>query len=115
MDHQSNSHVPTNQSDYSSIFPLQVLPSLYILTFVVGMALNGVAVCIFFRVPSDSGLVVYLKNMVVADLLMLFTFPFKIAADLGLGGWQMIWISIFSLSSCFENFSFSDGSCSSTF
>ncbi|KAI4802442.1 hypothetical protein KUCAC02_020278 [Chaenocephalus aceratus] len=94
MDHQNTSHVPTNQSDYSSIFPRQccgglVLPSLYILTFVVGLALNGVAACIFFRVPSDSGLVVYLKNMVVADLLMLFTFPFKVAADLGLGGWQM--------------------------
>ncbi|KAG7479360.1 P2Y purinoceptor 14-like [Solea senegalensis] len=43
----------------------------------------------WISVPSDSGLVVYLKNMVVADLLMLATFPFKLATQLGLGGWRL--------------------------
>ncbi|KAK5853277.1 hypothetical protein PBY51_007079 [Eleginops maclovinus] len=89
MDHQNTSHLSSNQSDDRSIYTHQVLSSLYMLTFVVGVALNGIAACIFFRVPSDSGLVVYLKNMVVADLLMLFTFPFKFVAGLGLGGWRM--------------------------
>ncbi|KAE8294853.1 P2Y purinoceptor 14 [Larimichthys crocea] len=79
----------TNQSYYSSILTHQVLPPLYFMIFVVGMCLNGVAAWIFFRVPSDSGLVVYLKNMVVADLLMLSTFPFRSAAQLGLGGWHL--------------------------
>ncbi|KAK5868195.1 hypothetical protein PBY51_009231 [Eleginops maclovinus] len=90
MDHLNTSNLPNNQSDFDRVSTLKVLlPPLYLLTWLVGGALNGVAACIFFRVPSDSGLVVYLKNMVVADLLMLTSFPFKAAADLGVGGWRM--------------------------
>lgn len=89
MDHLNSTRLPTNQSDFSSTFTKEVLPSLYFLICVVGVSLNGVAAWIFFRVPSDSGLVVYLKNMVVADLLMLATFPFRLAAQLGLGGWRL--------------------------
>ncbi|XP_075938914.1 P2Y purinoceptor 14 [Anarhichas minor] len=89
MDRLNSSLLPTNQSHFGSTFTQQVLPSLYLLIFVVGLALNGVAAWIFFRVPSDSGLVVYLKNMVVADLLMLASFPFRPAAQLGLGGWRL--------------------------
>lgn len=89
MDHLNSTHLPTNQSDFGSVFTRDVLPPLYFLICVVGMSLNSVAACIFFRVPSDSGLVVYLKNMVVADLLMLATFPFRLAAQLGLGGWRL--------------------------
>ncbi|XP_026194898.1 P2Y purinoceptor 14 isoform X2 [Anabas testudineus] len=89
MDHLNSTPLPTNQSDFSSVFTHQVLPSLYFVTCIVGVSLNGVAAWIFFRVPSDSGLVVYLKNMVVADLLMLLTFPFKLAAQLGVGGWYL--------------------------
>ncbi|KAL1260086.1 hypothetical protein QQF64_007913 [Cirrhinus molitorella] len=51
--------------------------------------LNGLAAWIFFRVPSSSALVVYLKNMVVADILMLFTFPWRVVSDLGYGGMQL--------------------------
>ncbi|XP_056906358.1 P2Y purinoceptor 14-like isoform X2 [Takifugu flavidus] len=89
MDLLNSSHPSTNQSDFSSTFTQDVLPLLYFLLCLVGTALNGVAACIFFRVPSDSGLVVYLKNMVVADLLMLATFPLRLAAQLGLGGWRL--------------------------
>ncbi|XP_008301440.1 P2Y purinoceptor 14 [Stegastes partitus] len=89
MDHLNSTHLPTNQSDFSSVFTNQVLPSLYLVIGVVGAALNGVAAWIFFRVPADSGLVVYLKNMVVADLLMLSTFPFRLALQLDLGGWRL--------------------------
>lgn len=89
MDRFNVSHVATNQSDFSSAFTRDVLPPLYFLICVVGTALNAVAACIFFRVPSDSALVVYLKNMVVADLLMAATFPFRLAAQLGLGGWRL--------------------------
>ncbi|XP_067451689.1 P2Y purinoceptor 14-like [Thunnus thynnus] len=94
MDHLNSAHCPTNQSstnqsDFSSLFTKQVLPSLYFVICIVGVSLNGVAAWIFFRVPSDSGLVVYLKNMVVADLLMLFSFPFKAVTQLGLGGWRL--------------------------
>lgn len=89
MDLLNSSHLSTNQSDFSSIFTQDVLPLLYFLMALAGTILNGVAAWIFFRVPSDSGLVVYLKNMVVADLLMLATFPFRLAAQLGLGGWRL--------------------------
>ncbi|XP_070761348.1 P2Y purinoceptor 14 [Enoplosus armatus] len=89
MDHLNSTHLPTNRSDFSSIFTHQVLPPLYFVICVVGLLLNGVAAWIFFRVPSDSGLVVYLKNMVVADLLMLVTFPFRVAAQLDLGDWRL--------------------------
>ncbi|XP_078103306.1 P2Y purinoceptor 14 [Sander vitreus] len=83
----------TNQSDLGSTFTRQVLPPLYLLICVVGVSLNGVAAWIFFRVPSDSGLVVYLKNMMVADLLMLATFPFRLAAQLGIASWRLHVIS----------------------
>lgn len=75
-----------NQTDLSSVFTRQVLPVLYLLICVVGLVLNGLAACIFFRMPSSSALIVYLKNMVVADLLMLLTFPWRIASEAGLGG-----------------------------
>ncbi|KAM4627505.1 P2Y purinoceptor 14 [Polymixia lowei] len=91
MDHLNSTWLPapSNQSDFSSIFTRQVLPALYLLICLVGVSLNGLAAWIFFRVPSDSGLVVYLKNMVVADIFMLVTFPFKVAGELGLGGWRL--------------------------
>ncbi|KAM3615387.1 uncharacterized protein V6R79_001344 [Siganus canaliculatus] len=92
MDQLNSTLPPTNQSDrsdFSSVFTTGVLPPLYFATFIVGTSLNAVAAWIFFRVPSDSALVVYLKNMAVADLLMLLTFPFRVAAQLGLGGWRV--------------------------
>ncbi|XP_039985927.1 P2Y purinoceptor 14-like [Xiphias gladius] len=89
MDHLNNTRLPTNHSDFSSTFTLKVLPPLYFVICIVGLCLNGVAAWIFFRVSSDSGLVVYLKNMVVADLLMLATFPFRLAVQLGLGSWRL--------------------------
>ncbi|XP_008400254.1 P2Y purinoceptor 14-like isoform X1 [Poecilia reticulata] len=78
-----NSSNTTNQSDFHSIFTKQVLPPFYIAIFVLGLCLNVVAAWIFFRVPADSGLVVYLKNMVVADLLMLLSFPFRVVDYFG--------------------------------
>nr|XP_046246059.1 P2Y purinoceptor 14-like isoform X2 [Scatophagus argus] len=89
MDILNSTRVPTNQSDFGSTFTRHVLPPLYFTICVVGLILNIVAAFIFFRVTSDSGLVVYLKNMVVADLLMLVTFPFRLLAQLGLGGWRL--------------------------
>ncbi|KAM9319209.1 P2Y purinoceptor 12 [Pholidichthys leucotaenia] len=58
-----------------------VFPSLYSLLFLVGILLNGVAVWVFFRIPSRSHFIIYLKNIVVADVIMTFTFPFKVLSD----------------------------------
>ncbi|XP_057694707.1 P2Y purinoceptor 14 [Corythoichthys intestinalis] len=89
MDPLNSTHFPSNQSDVSSVFTHRVLPWLYFVICAAGLPLNGAAAWIFFRVPSDSALVVYLKNMAVADLLMLATFPFRVAVELGLGGWRL--------------------------
>lgn len=89
MDHLNATRLSNNQSDYSNVFTHHVLPALYVVIWALGVSLNGMAAWIFFRVPSDSGLVVYLKNMVVADLLMLASFPFRVAAELDLGGWWL--------------------------
>ncbi|KAJ0022552.1 hypothetical protein NQD34_010042, partial [Periophthalmus magnuspinnatus] len=67
----------------------QVLPSLYLALCIVGLLLNTVASCVFCRVASDAALVVYLKNMLLADFLMLVCFPFKLLAQLGVGGWRL--------------------------
>uniref|UniRef100_A0A8C4W6H0 Purinergic receptor P2Y14 n=1 Tax=Gopherus evgoodei TaxID=1825980 RepID=A0A8C4W6H0_9SAUR len=54
-----------------------------------GILLNGVAAWIFLHVPSKKSFVVYLKNIVVADLLMSLTLPFKILNDSEIGPWQI--------------------------
>ncbi|XP_027901080.1 P2Y purinoceptor 14-like isoform X1 [Xiphophorus couchianus] len=83
MDLFNCSKLSTNKTSSSTVFTNQVLPSFYIVLFIVGVVLNGMAAWIFFRVPADSALVVYLKNMVVADLLMLLSFPVRVAVKMG--------------------------------
>ncbi|XP_018919658.1 P2Y purinoceptor 14-like [Cyprinus carpio] len=75
-----------NCTNVSSVFTQQVLPILYTIICTCAFILNGLAAWIFFRVPSSSSLVVYLKNMVVADVLMLFTYPWRVMDYLGYGG-----------------------------
>ncbi|KAM3616102.1 uncharacterized protein V6R79_012380 [Siganus canaliculatus] len=58
-----------------------VFPILYSFLFLLGLALNVVAVWVFFRIPSKSHFIIYLKNIVVADVIMTFTFPFKVLSD----------------------------------
>ncbi|XP_072320230.1 P2Y purinoceptor 12-like [Eucyclogobius newberryi] len=58
-----------------------VLPLVYSLLFLVGVTLNAVAMWVFFRIPSNSHFIIYLKNIVVADVIMTFTFPFKVLSD----------------------------------
>lgn len=58
-----------------------VFPVLYSFLFLLGLVLNGVAVWVFFRIPSKSHFIIYLKNIVVADVIMTFTFPFKVCLN----------------------------------
>ncbi|XP_056613320.1 P2Y purinoceptor 14-like [Triplophysa dalaica] len=78
-----------NCTNFNSVFTQQVLPLFYSILCACAFLVNGFAAWIFFRVPSSSVLVVYLKNMVVADILMLFTYPWRVASDLGYGGLQL--------------------------
>ncbi|KAG9494205.1 P2Y purinoceptor 14 [Eleutherodactylus coqui] len=67
----------------------KVLPTMYTLVFIVGLLLNGLNLWIFCYIPSNRSFVVYLKNIVIADLLMIFTFPVKIISDAGFGNEQL--------------------------
>ncbi|KAM4040641.1 P2Y purinoceptor 14 isoform 1-T2 [Anomaloglossus baeobatrachus] len=62
-----------------------VLPAMYTLVFIVGLLLNGLNLWIFCYIPSNRSFIVYLKNIVIADLLMVLTFPMKIISDAGFG------------------------------
>lgn len=75
-------HSHTNSScSRDNILKTVIFPFLYSCLFLVGMLLNGVAVWVFFRIPSRSHFIIYLKNIVVADVIMTFTFPFKVLSD----------------------------------
>lgn len=66
-----------------------VFPALYTTVFLAGMLLNSLALWVFFRIPSSSTFIVYLKNTLVADLIMTLTLPFKILSDANIGPWQI--------------------------
>ncbi|XP_077579306.1 P2Y purinoceptor 13 [Stigmatopora nigra] len=62
-----------------------VFPTLYSILFICALLLNLLAAWIFFSIPSKSTFMVFLKNLVVADLLMTLTIPLKILTDAGVG------------------------------
>ncbi|XP_038671528.1 P2Y purinoceptor 13-like [Scyliorhinus canicula] len=68
-----------------------VFPVLYTVLFVIGAILNLLAVKIFSQIPSHTTFTVLLKNILVADLLMTLTFPFKILSASQLAPWQVRW------------------------
>uniref|UniRef100_A0AAY5L5J2 G-protein coupled receptors family 1 profile domain-containing protein n=1 Tax=Esox lucius TaxID=8010 RepID=A0AAY5L5J2_ESOLU len=66
-----------------------VFPGLYSTLFLFALVLNCLAAWIFFNIRSTSTFVVYLKNIVVADLLMTLTIPLKVLADSDVGSWRL--------------------------
>ncbi|XP_063772135.1 P2Y purinoceptor 12 [Pseudophryne corroboree] len=68
----------------------QVLfPVLYSILFIAGTVMNGLAITVFFQLPSKSYFIIFLKNSVISDSLMIMTFPFKILGDARLGLWPL--------------------------
>uniref|UniRef100_A0A8C5RZB2 G protein-coupled receptor 87 n=1 Tax=Laticauda laticaudata TaxID=8630 RepID=A0A8C5RZB2_LATLA len=95
-DHQSSGQDINLLANYSqdlignstkNEFTTIVLPMLYLLIFLASIFLNSLAVWIFFHIRSKTSFILYLKNIVVADLLMTLTFPFKIIQDSRFGPW----------------------------
>nr|XP_028587143.1 P2Y purinoceptor 14 [Podarcis muralis] len=85
-----NSSTPLgNSCSFNEIIRKQVLPVAYGLIFLGGILLNGVAAWVFLYIPSKTSFIVYLKNIVVADLIMSLTFPFKVFADSEIGSWRL--------------------------
>ncbi|KAM9317582.1 P2Y purinoceptor 13-like isoform 1-T3 [Pholidichthys leucotaenia] len=66
-----------------------VFPCLYSLVFIIALILNCLAAWIFFSIPSTSTFLVFLKNVVVADLLMTLTIPLRVLSDAGVGSWRL--------------------------
>ncbi|KTF90844.1 hypothetical protein cypCar_00024363 [Cyprinus carpio] len=80
----SNQTVKNESSEACSrdnFLKIIVLPLLYTVLFILGLSLNGLAAWVFLRIPSKSHFIIYLKNIVVADIIMTLTFPFKILTD----------------------------------
>ncbi|XP_011814350.1 PREDICTED: P2Y purinoceptor 12 [Colobus angolensis palliatus] len=79
--------VPGNTSLCTRDYKItQVLfPLLYTVLFFVGLITNSLAMRIFFQIRSKSNFIIFLKNTVISDLLMILTFPFKILSDAKLG------------------------------
>ncbi|XP_028321222.1 P2Y purinoceptor 13-like [Gouania willdenowi] len=69
------------ECDRSSLNPY-VIPALYFLMLPIALVLNGVAAWVSLYLKSTSTFVIYLKNLVVADLIMAFLIPIKVANDL---------------------------------
>ncbi|EPY77896.1 hypothetical protein CB1_001162003 [Camelus ferus] len=97
--HGQGNHTASNVSDgpgmnttVNNEFDTIVLPGLYLVIFVASILLNGLAVWIFFHIRNKTSFIFYLKNIVVADLIMTLTFPFRIVHDAGFGPWYFKFI-----------------------
>ncbi|NXG37231.1 P2Y12 protein, partial [Dromaius novaehollandiae] len=66
-----------------------IFPLLYTILFLVGITMNGLATWIFFKISSKSNFIIFLKNTVISDILMVLTFPFKILSDAKLVPWVL--------------------------
>lgn len=66
-----------------------LFPVLYTVVFFTGILLNTLALWVFIHIPSNSTFIVYLKNTLVADLIMTLMLPFKILSDSRLAPWQL--------------------------
>lgn len=66
-----------------------LFPVAYAILFIAGSLMNGLAITVFFQIPSKSNFIIFLKNSVISDTLMIMTFPFKILGDAKLGLWLL--------------------------
>ncbi|XP_060622757.2 P2Y purinoceptor 12 [Anolis sagrei] len=80
----NSSNCSTDKSMNQVLFPL-----LYTFIFVVGIIMNGLAMGVFFQIANKSNFIIFLKNTVIADILMILTFPFKILSDAKLVSWEL--------------------------
>ncbi|XP_053566015.1 P2Y purinoceptor 14 [Bombina bombina] len=84
-----NENVSQNKCVPNVVMITQVLPIMYSIIFIGGLFLNSVNLWIFCYISSNRSFIIYLKNIVVADLLMTLTFPLKILSDAEIGHWGL--------------------------
>ncbi|KAM8952232.1 P2Y purinoceptor 13 [Pelodytes ibericus] len=95
----TSNHEAYNSSNATLLFPKHcvrdttityvVFPVLYTIVFFVGVIMNVLSLWIFFFIPSNTVFIIYLKNTLVADLIMTLMLPFKILSDSGLASWRL--------------------------
>lgn len=86
----SNASAPGCAKNSSSPGGPDILfPALYLLIFMGGLLLNCLALWIFCQIANRSSFTLYLKNIVVADLLMTLTFPLNILSEARVGPWWL--------------------------
>ncbi|XP_061073661.1 G-protein coupled receptor 87-like isoform X2 [Conger conger] len=83
-----NSSMPVSD-DHESVLLSVVFPALYSLLFAGGLVLNCLAAWIFFKIRTRSSFILYLKNITVADFLMILTFPLLVVTEADQGPWQL--------------------------
>ncbi|CAJ1065320.1 P2Y purinoceptor 13-like [Xyrichtys novacula] len=64
------------------IYDSHITPVLYFIIFPLALLLNGVAAWVSIHLKSASTFIVYLKNLVAADIVMTIIAPIKAASDL---------------------------------
>ncbi|XP_074496708.1 P2Y purinoceptor 13-like [Sebastes fasciatus] len=85
---QQSAAVPVNQTSHNDSkcdgfnYHSNLVPALYLLMFPVALLLNSVAAWVSLHLKSTSTFVVYLKNLVAADIIMTLIIPIKAARDL---------------------------------
>uniref|UniRef100_A0A803JNJ1 G protein-coupled receptor 87 n=1 Tax=Xenopus tropicalis TaxID=8364 RepID=A0A803JNJ1_XENTR len=87
-EHHMNVTSPRANSTAFSELATIIFPVLYLVIFLGSIMLNGLAVWIFFHIRNKTSFIVYLKNIMIADLLMTVSFPFKIIQTSGIGPWN---------------------------
>ncbi|XP_028650366.2 P2Y purinoceptor 13-like [Erpetoichthys calabaricus] len=76
---------PANNCTPDIIMSSTVFPLLYSLLFIGSTILNCLALFISLRIKSTTTFIVYLKNVIAADVLMTVAIIIKVFADSGLG------------------------------
>ncbi|XP_036412628.1 LOW QUALITY PROTEIN: G-protein coupled receptor 87-like [Colossoma macropomum] len=83
----------SNQSTPTKV-PSLVFASLYSVVFLTGLLLNSMAAWVFFQIRTKKRtFMLYLRNMVAADLLMTLTLPVTILSEAQVGPWWLPAIS----------------------
>ncbi|XP_046871201.1 P2Y purinoceptor 13-like [Hypomesus transpacificus] len=73
---------PSNCSSFSNSIMEVALPCLFFLMFPLALLLNGVAFWVSLHLRSSSTFIIYLKNLVVSDLVMTVAVPLLAASRL---------------------------------
>lgn len=80
--------MPFNQTSHNDLecdgflYNEDIFPALYFLMFPIALLLNGVAAWVSLQLKSTSTFMVYLKNLVAADVILTLLIPIKAVSGL---------------------------------